>query len=86
MNLRSAAIGTTFAAGFAFISGICTSGICASTTASLSVVFGLCVLHVNIVALIIVIFTPSQTLDLEANINFFASKNLIDDFTVALVP
>jgi hypothetical protein len=85
-NLRSAAISTAFTAGFTFFSGVSASGICTSTTTALSVVFGLCVLHVNIVAaFIVVIIASSQTLDLEADIDFFTSKDVVDDFTVALV-
>lgn len=86
-NLRSAAISTTFTAGFAFFSGVSASGICTSTATALSVMFGLCILHVNVVAafIIVIIIASSQTLNLEADIDLFASEDIVDDFTVALV-
>ena len=84
-NLRSAAIGTTFTAGLALFPSICASCVCASTTATLSMVFGLGVFHVNVVAVFVVVIAASQTLELEANIDFFTSQDVVDDFTITLV-
>ena len=84
-NLRSAAIGTTFTAGLALFPSICASCISTSTTATLSVVLGLGVFHVNVVAVFIVVITASQTLEFETDVDLLASQDVVDDFAITLV-